>query len=187
MAPTRRRTARRSRRGSSSDPDGEIRADAARVLAMTVGKGKVAGGISDALVALLDDSDRDVRLIGIRAIGDARRRCAEVRGHRDGASCSSAPTRARSSRCCAPRSRSARPSSSGIAVADSSPLVRVAAVDAALGSGMRAGATLSAGARRRRPAGPQGRARASRARRTSSIRRSSIARCRSRSAIRIPS
>ena len=52
------------------DPDGEIRGTAARVLAMTVDKGsKVPPAISDALVGLLDDPDRDVRIIGIRAVG----------------------------------------------------------------------------------------------------------------------
>src|SRR5207302_807908 len=51
------------------DVDREIRSDAARVLGMAVGKGKVAQGIGDALVALLDDPDRDVRVIAIRAIG----------------------------------------------------------------------------------------------------------------------
>ena len=69
-----------------------------------------------------------------------------------------------------------------LAVADGSPLVRVAAVDAALGSGMRAAATLSARARRCRSAGSQGRARADRrAEGQARARRCSTARCRSRS------
>jgi len=125
------------------DPDGEIRADAARVLAMTVGKGKVAGGIADALVALLDDSNRDVRLIGIRAIGTL--------GSDAPKSASTAMTklfeRADEGEKMA-LLRAAKQIGAaelvGMAIADSSPLVRVAAVDAALGSGMRAAATLSA-------------------------------------------
>ncbi|MBV8758312.1 MAG: hypothetical protein JO257_13585 [Deltaproteobacteria bacterium] len=125
------------------DPDGEIRADAARVLAMTVGKGKVAGGIADALVALLDDSDRDVRLIGIRAIGtlgpDAPKSAATAMTklfERADEGEKLALLRA--------AKQIGAAELLGIAVADSSPLVRVAAVDAALGSGMRASATLSA-------------------------------------------
>src|SRR5262249_45178471 len=53
------------------DPDAEIRADAARVLAAAAASkgGKVAGGIVDSLVGLLDDQDKDVRLIAIHAIG----------------------------------------------------------------------------------------------------------------------
>ncbi|HSN25720.1 MAG TPA: HEAT repeat domain-containing protein, partial [Kofleriaceae bacterium] len=125
------------------DPDGEIRADAARVLAMTVGKGKVGGGIADALVALLDDTDRDVRLIGIRAIGtlgpDAPKSASTAM--------SKLFERADEGEKLA-LLRAAKQIGAadlvGIAIADSSPLVRVAAVDAALGTGMRAAATLSA-------------------------------------------
>ena len=50
-------------------------------------------------------------------------------------SCSSAPTRARSSRCCARRKLIGAADLVALAVADGSPLVRVAAVDAALGCG----------------------------------------------------
>src|SRR5206468_2061079 len=52
------------------DPDNEIRADAARVLAKSVeGNANVAPGIAEALVGLLDDPDREVRVIATRAIG----------------------------------------------------------------------------------------------------------------------
>ncbi len=52
------------------DPNSEIRADAARVLAMTAAKGgKVPDAIAQALTALLDDANREVRIIGVRAIG----------------------------------------------------------------------------------------------------------------------
>ena len=125
------------------DPDGEIRADAARVLSMTVGNGKVAGAVADALVALLDDPDHDVRLIGIRAMGtlgaDAPKNAATQM--------SKMFERADEAEKLA-LLRAAKQMGAAeivaLAVADGSPMVRVAAVDAALGSGTRAAATLSA-------------------------------------------
>ncbi len=52
------------------DPNSEIRADAARVLALSASKGgKVPDNVAAALTALLDDANREVRIIGIRAIG----------------------------------------------------------------------------------------------------------------------
>ncbi|HSK05703.1 MAG TPA: AAA family ATPase [Kofleriaceae bacterium] len=52
------------------DPNSEIRADAARVLALSAAKGgKVPDAIAGALTALLDDANREVRIIGVRAIG----------------------------------------------------------------------------------------------------------------------
>ena len=77
-----RRTARAIAAKLVRDPDNEIRADAARVLALTVGKGKAPQGVGDALVAIARRSrsrrpaDRDPR--GRRA----RRRRAEA-GARD--------------------------------------------------------------------------------------------------------
>jgi HEAT repeat protein len=126
------------------DPDGEIRGTAARVLAMTVDKGsKVPPAISDALVGLLDDPDRDVRIIGIRAVGGL------------GAEAPKATTTAMTK--LFERAdegeklallRTAKQIGAaeivGLAVADSSALVRVGAVDAALTANLRAGATLSA-------------------------------------------
>jgi len=126
------------------DPNGEIRADAARVLAMAAAKGgKVTDNIASALVQLLDDSDRDVRLIAIRAIGglgqDAPKAAAGAMS-RMFERADEGEKRA--------LLRTARQIGAeeliGIAVADASPIVRVEAVDAALASGMRAGATLSA-------------------------------------------
>ncbi len=75
-------------------------------------QGQALVGVGEALVQLLDDPDREVRVIAIRAIGALG---ATPRSpHRSRwPSCSSAATRARSSRCCAPPSRSAPPSSSG--------------------------------------------------------------------------
>ena len=49
------------------DSSSEIRADAARVLALSAAKGNK--GVGEALVKLLDDSDRDVRVIAVRAVG----------------------------------------------------------------------------------------------------------------------
>ncbi|MGE5187191.1 MAG: hypothetical protein ACM31C_34315 [Acidobacteriota bacterium] len=125
------------------DQDREIRADAARVLAMTVDKGKVAQGIGDALVALLDDPDRDVRVIAIRAVGalgaDAPKPASTAmaklfsRGD-EGEKLALVRT----------AKQIGAADLIALAVADGSPLVRVEAVDAALGSGVRAAATLSA-------------------------------------------
>jgi HEAT repeat protein len=126
------------------DPDGEIRGAAARVLAMTVGKGnKVSPAIAEALVSLLDDPDREVRLIGIRAIG----------GLADDVPKAAATGMAKLFERADETEKLALLRTAKIvgaadlvalAIADSSPLVRVAAVDAALGAGLRAGATLSA-------------------------------------------
>ena len=44
-------------------------ADVRRVLALSVGKGKAPAGVGEALVGLLDDPDREVRVIAIHAIG----------------------------------------------------------------------------------------------------------------------
>lgn len=125
------------------DPDNEIRADAAKVLAMTVGKGKAPAGVGDALVQLLDDSSRDVRLIAIRALGtlgaDAPKSAAAAmaklfeRGD-EGEKLAMLRT----------AKQIGAAELVGLAVADSSPLVRVQAVDAALGAGLRAAPTLSA-------------------------------------------
>jgi HEAT repeat protein len=127
----------------AKDPDNEIRADAARVLASAVGKGKVASGLADAIVLLLDDADRDVRIIAIRAIGslgaDAPKSAHAAMGKLfergdDGEKLALL--------------RAAQTVGAdelvSLAIADSSPLVRVAAVDASLASGLRASATLSA-------------------------------------------
>ncbi|HEY5925027.1 MAG TPA: HEAT repeat domain-containing protein, partial [Kofleriaceae bacterium] len=126
------------------DPDGEIRGTAARVLAMTVGKGnKVPPAIAEALVALLEDSDREVRLIGIRAIsglGDDVPKAAATAMAKlfERADEGEKVALLRTAKAVGAEDLVA------LAIADGSPLVRVAAVDAALGAGMRAGATLSA-------------------------------------------
>ncbi len=126
------------------DPDGEIRGTAARVLAMTVGKGgKVSPAIADALVSLLEDPDRDVRLIGIRAIGglgnDVPKAAATAMAKLfERADEGEKLALLRTAKLVGASDLVA------LSIADGSALVRVAAVDAALSAGMRAGATLSA-------------------------------------------
>ncbi|HEY4176056.1 MAG TPA: HEAT repeat domain-containing protein [Kofleriaceae bacterium] len=124
-----------------SDPSSDIRADAARVLAMSAAKGNKTVG--EALVKLLDDTDRDVRVIAIRAVGglgeDAPKTAAPIlmkkfeRGDE-------------AEKLALLRAAKAIGASEliAVAVADSSPIVRVEAVDAALTSGKRAKETLSA-------------------------------------------
>lgn len=126
------------------DSDGQIRAAAARVLALSIGKGgKLSGGVGDALLALLEDPERDVRLIAIRAVGAAA----------DGAPKSTAQVLGRAFERAdegekllilrAGRAVGA-PDLVGLAIADGSPLVRVEAVDSALATGVRASPTVSA-------------------------------------------
>ena len=125
------------------DPDSQIRGDAARVLAMAAAKGSKAPGVNEAIVQLLDDPDRDVRLIAIRAVGglgsDAPKTAAVAMARMferadEGEKLALVRT----------AKQIGAADLIGLAVADSSPLVRVGAVDAALASGLRAGATLSA-------------------------------------------
>ncbi len=128
----------------AKDPDGEIRADAARVLALSVAKGaKTGGGIAEALVTLLDDPDRDVRLIAIHSLAVLGAEAPKTAG----------PTMSRlfehadeGEKLALLRTAKAIGAAELIAraIADSSALVRVEAVDAALSAGIRASATLSA-------------------------------------------
>jgi len=124
------------------DPDGAIRGDAARVLALAAARGG-RGAVNEALVQLLDDPDRDVRLIAIRAVGglggDAPKTAAAAlaRMFERGDEAEKLAL-----------VRAARQVGAGEligqAVADGSSRVRIEAVDAALVSGQRAAATLSA-------------------------------------------
>ncbi|HEY0252652.1 MAG TPA: AAA family ATPase [Kofleriaceae bacterium] len=125
------------------DPDNEIRVDAARVLALTVGKGKAPAGVGDALVQLLDDSSREVRLVGINALGtlgaDAPKAAAAQlaklfeRGD-EGEKLAMLRT----------AKQIGAADLVGLAVADGSPRVRMQAVETALGANLRAAPTLSA-------------------------------------------
>lgn len=125
------------------DQNGEIRADVARILALSAAKGKVPQAVGDALVALLDDQERAVRIIAIRAIGglgaDAPKTAAAPMAKLFG----SADEGEKLTLLRTARLTQAEEIVS-IAIADSSPIVRVEAVDAALAGGMRAGPTLSA-------------------------------------------
>ena len=125
------------------DPDAQIRGEAARVLALAAGKGKLSSGVGDALIALLEDGDRDVRMVAIRATGglgaDAPKGAAEA--------LSRAFERAdEGEKLVLLRAGRAVGASDlvGLAVADPSPLVRVEAVDSALAGGVRASPTVAA-------------------------------------------
>ena len=125
------------------DPDSTIRGDAARVLAMAAAKAARAPGINDAIVALLDDPDHDVRLVAVRAVGGLgpaapRTAAAAMARMFERADEGEKLALVRSAR------QIGAADLISLAVADSSPLVRVEAVDAALASGLRAAATLSA-------------------------------------------
>ena len=128
-----------------TDSDREIRAEAAGVLALAAsGKaGKVGPGISDALVKALDDPDRDVRLIAIRAVGGLAAEAPKAAV----ATMAKMFERADESEKLA-LLRAARQMGAAeivaLAITDSAPLVRVAAVDTALSTGLRAQQTLSA-------------------------------------------
>lgn len=123
------------------DPNGEIRADAARVLALSAAKGNK--GVGEAIVKMLDDPDREVRVIAIRALGtlgaDAPKSAAVTMGKMfDRGDEAEKLALLRSAKAIGAADLI------GVAVNDASPLIRVEAVDAALASGLRAGATLSA-------------------------------------------
>jgi HEAT repeat protein len=125
------------------DPDSAIRGDAARVLAMAAAKGTKAAGINEAIVQLLDDPDPGVRLIAVRAVGGLGAEAPKAAA----AALARLFERAGEGEKLA-LVRSAKQIGAadliGLAIADNSPLVRVEAVDAALASGLRASATLSA-------------------------------------------
>ncbi len=126
------------------DVDPTIRAEAARVIALSAGRGgKVAGGVADALVGLLDDGDREVRMIATHAIGglgpDAPGAAvpAMVRAFARGDEGEKLAL-LRAGQVIGADDRIA------VAISDGSPLVRVQAVDTALATGVRAGTTVSA-------------------------------------------
>jgi HEAT repeat protein len=125
------------------DEDGTIRAEAARILAMSAGQGKVSGGVSDALLPLLEDRDREVRLIAYRAVGslagDAPK-AADAALARMFEKADEAEKRAILK---AGKAIDAKDLVS-MAAADASPLVRVDAIDAALATGGSAASALNA-------------------------------------------
>ena len=123
------------------DPSSEIRADAARVLALSAAKGNK--GVGEALVKMLDDADRDVRVIAVRAVGGLAANAPKSAQATMVKMFERGDESEKLALLRAARSIGAA-DIIGLAVADSSPLVRVEAVDAALASGLRARETLSA-------------------------------------------
>jgi HEAT repeat protein len=126
------------------DPNGEIRADAARVLALAAAKTKGAGGIAEALVKMLDDPDRGVRLIAIRAVAglgaDAPKSAATTMAKMF-------PNADEGEKLALLRTARQIDAENliGIGISDRSPLVRLEAVDTALARGGKmVGPTLSA-------------------------------------------
>ena len=126
------------------DSDGQIRAAAARVLALATAKGgKLSGGVGDALLQLLEDPEREVRLIAIRAVsglsGEAPKGAAQVLARAfERADEGEKIVLLRAGRAVGADDLV------GLAIADGSPLVRVEAVDSALATGVRTGPTVSA-------------------------------------------
>jgi HEAT repeat protein len=126
----------------ADDADGQIRAEAARVLAQMAAGEKASGDVGERLARLAKDDNREVRLIAIRALSAMGR---------------SAPKAALEA---LPRAfengdeterltilRAAKEMGAGdmaqMAAADSSPLVRVAAIDTAIATKTGVGATLN--------------------------------------------
>lgn len=126
------------------DTDGQIRAAAARVLALSTAKGgKLSGGVGDALLALLEDPEREVRVIAVRAVGglgaEAPRGAAAVLARAfERADEGEKLLLLRAGRAVGADELV------GLAIADGSPLVRVEAVDSALATGVGAAPTVSA-------------------------------------------
>ncbi|MBK9036112.1 MAG: hypothetical protein IPL61_33530 [Myxococcales bacterium] len=126
------------------DPDASIRVEAARVLAQAVARGgKVSAGVGDSLVALIGDGDRDVRAVAIRAIAGLATEAPKTAG---AALIKAFATGDESERLLLLRTGRAIGTTELVeqAIADSSPLVRVEAVDTALATGVRVSATVAA-------------------------------------------
>jgi Cdc6-like AAA superfamily ATPase/HEAT repeat protein len=128
-----------------NDLDTEIRVSAARVLAAAAGHGKAGAGIVDAIVAMLDDGDREVRTIAIRAVGtlggEAPKTAAVALARLFDRSSDEAEKLAlvRAAQSLAGAEEVIRH-----AMRDRAPLVRVAAVEAALAGNVLASDTLQA-------------------------------------------
>lgn len=125
------------------DPDAAIRAEAARVLALAAARGgKVSGGVGDSLVALVGDPDREVRALAIRALGGLAEEAPKTAAAAFGKAFASADE---GEKLVLLRSGRAIGASDlvDLAIADSSPLVRVEAVDTALATGVRTSPTVA--------------------------------------------
>jgi hypothetical protein len=129
----------------AGDADGEIRLEAARVLSQAAsGKsGKVATTISDALVKLLDDPDHEVRLIAIRAVGGLGTEAPKSAGAAMARMFERADETEKLALLRASKQIGVQ-DLVGLGIGDASPLVRVAALDAALGTPRAEGALSAA-------------------------------------------
>jgi HEAT repeat protein len=124
------------------DADSGIRAEAAGILALSAGGGKVSTGVGEALLPLIDDSNREVRLIAVRAMASLGKDAPK------GAATAMAKVFERGDegeKLALLRAAKAvnAPEVVALAVSDPSPLVRVEAIDAALATGGAGGATLN--------------------------------------------
>jgi len=125
------------------DPNATIRAEAARVLAQAAARGgKVSGGVGDGLVAMVADADREVRALAIRALGSLAAEAPKTAG---AGFLKAYATADESEKLLLLRSGRAMGVTElvELAIADSSPLVRVEAVDVALATGVRAAPTVA--------------------------------------------
>ena len=116
------------------DSDGGIRAEAARILAMSASGGKVSGGVGEALMPLIEDPDRDVRLIAVRAVASLK---ADAPKNAPAAMARVFERADEGEKLALLRAGKEIGATElvSLAVADPSPLVRVEAIDAALASG----------------------------------------------------
>nr|HEX4312943.1 AAA family ATPase [Kofleriaceae bacterium] len=129
----------------AGDVDTEVRTGAARVLALAAnGKGsKVAPAISDALVKMLDDPERDVRVIAVRAVGSLGTDAPKAAAATMARMFEHADVGEKLALLRAAKDIGAASDLVGLAVGDAAPEVRIAAIDAGLGSS-RGEAVLSA-------------------------------------------
>jgi DNA-binding MarR family transcriptional regulator len=126
------------------DAEPSIRAEAARVLALSADRGgKVSGGVGDALVALAEDGDRDVRLIAVRALAGLGAAAPPTTAAAFGRAFERADEGEKLALLRAARAIGAT-DLVAIAIADGAPLVRIEAVETAIATGGRAAAAVSA-------------------------------------------
>ncbi|MBP6628714.1 MAG: hypothetical protein KBG28_07910 [Kofleriaceae bacterium] len=126
------------------DPDGGIRAEAARILAMSAGgDGKPPTQVAEGLLPLVEDADRDVRLIAARALTNLGAAAPKQAGAAMARAFERADEAEKLGLLRAARNIPSAAELVAVAVADPSPLVRVEAIDAALDIPGKAASTLS--------------------------------------------
>jgi hypothetical protein len=120
----------------ATDVDTEVRVGAARVLALVAqaNPGKVAPAIGDQLVKMLDDPERDVRIIAIRAVGSLGHDAAKPATAAMARLFEHADEGEKLALLRAGHDIGVAADLVGLAVGDAAPVVRIAAVDAALGT-----------------------------------------------------